>query len=156
MTCQDIASTWSLRAVSVERLSPASAAYVVGYVTRKVVAPYVGKRLAPFMRMSNRPGIGASAMHDVASTILQYNLVVPSELRRGSTRLPLGRYLRSKLNEYTERELPEISAEYRAKLQVVRDFAWESSVSQREVFREINEVHASQLEQREALRRKVL
>lgn len=52
--------------------------------------------------MSLRPGIGAHLMDDVASTLLQYDLVdvdVPSGLRHGSTIWPLGRYLRRRLRQ---------------------------------------------------------
>lgn len=55
-----------------------------------------------FARMSNRPGIGYDALHEIASTFLQFNLEdtqsdVPVTLRHGSRLLPLGRYLRRKL-----------------------------------------------------------
>lgn len=59
--------------------------------------------------MSLRPGIGAHAMHDVASSLLQFNLEksqgdVPSTLRHGSRTLPLGRYLRKTLRSLIGKE----------------------------------------------------
>lgn len=57
-----------------------------------------------FARMSLRPGIGANAVHDVASTLLEYDLHekcadVPSTLLHGGKARPLGRYLTRKLRE---------------------------------------------------------
>lgn len=55
-----------------------------------------------FARMSNRPGLGYHALHELASEMLRLNLDtsqtdVPVSLRHGSRELPLGRYLRKKL-----------------------------------------------------------
>lgn len=74
-------------------------------MTKKMTSkddPRLLGRHPEFGRMSNRPGIGAHAMHDLASTLLQFNLDhsqpdVPSALRHGTRMLPLGRYLRRKL-----------------------------------------------------------
>lgn len=59
--------------------------------------------------MSLRPGIGASAVWDIASTFMEFNLEqseidVPSHLRHGKKLLPLGRYLRKKVREAIGRE----------------------------------------------------
>lgn len=59
--------------------------------------------------MSLRPGIGANFMHDVASTLMSFNLEqsqadVPSALRHGSRTLPLGRYLRRRLRLLTGKQ----------------------------------------------------
>lgn len=77
--------------------------------------PRLQGRYPEFCRMSLRPGIGADAMHDVASVLLQFNLVdlqgdVPSSLRHGSRLLPLGRYLRRKLRTMVgkDEKAPEI------------------------------------------------
>lgn len=64
--------------------------------------PRLAGRHPEFARMSLRPGIGADALHDVASALLEFNLEdrmadVPSALRHGGRLLPLGRYLRMKL-----------------------------------------------------------
>lgn len=71
--------------------------------------------------MSLRPGIGATAMDDVASVMMQFNLDtlqgdVPSSLQSGKKSLPLGRYLRQQLREKIGRDKkalpnPEIEAE---------------------------------------------
>lgn len=66
-------------------------------------------RVPEFSRMSNRPGIGAFAMSDVASSILEFNLEdriadVPAALRHGQRLMPLGRYLRKRLRKEIGRD----------------------------------------------------
>lgn len=149
-TCVDITETWPIGVCSVEKLNRETAAYVVGYVTRKVLAGYTGTKLRPFMRMSTRPGIGAYAMHDVASTVLRYDLNFPVALGSKNPML-LGRYLRRKLSEYTDKEIPRQVTS--PALQAVLDVAWEAGENPKSLLFRINEVYNSQLEQREALRR---
>lgn len=65
--------------------------------------------------MSLRPGIGFTAMEEVARTIERFNLVdrmsdVPTSLRHGRRLLPLGRYLRRRLRVLLGRD-PKISQE---------------------------------------------
>lgn len=55
-----------------------------------------------FARMSLRPGLGYDSLHELASTLMQFNLEdteadVPSALRHGKRLMPLGRYLRGRL-----------------------------------------------------------
>lgn len=66
--------------------------------------PRLKGRDPEFSTMSLKPGIGAGAVSEIASTMLQFNLDasqsdVPVTLRHGSRQLPLGRYLRRKLRE---------------------------------------------------------
>lgn len=103
--CDTVADTWGLGHVLVGDLSLHSAAYVAGYVTKKLVVgnPALGERFPAFARMSLRPGIGGDALWDVASTILAFDLDqrgdVPAGLRHASRELPLGRYLRRRLRK---------------------------------------------------------
>lgn len=116
--CDQVRDTWGRGNVYVGSLTVKSAQYVAGYVLKKMTRfddPRLNGRHPEFARMSLRPGIGADAMHDVASVLLQFNLEeaqgdVPSALRHGSRLLPLGRYLRRKLRTYIGREekAPEI------------------------------------------------
>lgn len=100
--CNLIFQTWGKGEIDVGELTTESAQYLAGYVTKKMTAkddPRLYGRHPEFSRMSNRPGLGRDAMHDVASTILQFDLEnaqadVPSALRHGTRLLPLGRYLR--------------------------------------------------------------
>lgn len=57
-----------------------------------------------FSRQSLRPGIGATAVKQIAETITRYNLLtsagdVPVTLRHGKTEYPLGRYLRKQIRK---------------------------------------------------------
>lgn len=59
--------------------------------------------------MSNRPGIGASAMWEVASELMRHGLDVelddvPTGLRHGRRVMPLGKYLRRILRERIGRD----------------------------------------------------
>ena len=79
-----------------------SASYLAGYVTKKLTDPNdlrLEGRYPEFARMSNRPGIGRDAMHEIASAVLTHETEVPTALRHGKKLKPLGRYLRNQLSE---------------------------------------------------------
>lgn len=87
-----------------------SAAYIAGYVTKKMTDakdPRLKGRHPEFARMSLRPGIGAVAINDVAAALqnrhgwdeIGRTGDVPQVLQHGQTTYPLGRYLRRKLRE---------------------------------------------------------
>lgn len=105
LRCELVRDTWGLGNIYVGNLGTESAQYICGYVTKKMNMrddPRLDGRDPEFCRMSLRPGIGLNAMHDVASTLLQFNLDttqadVPSALRHGSRTLPLGHYLKKNL-----------------------------------------------------------
>jgi len=101
---------WEYGLHHVGDLTLQSAQYVAGYVTKKLTNhdnPLLDGRHPEFARMSLRPGIGATAVPDIAETLSDVHgarLVsalgdVPTSLRHGRRSLPLGRYLRSKLRE---------------------------------------------------------
>lgn len=104
-TCDRVRDSWGLGNILVGSLEEHSAQYIAGYVVKKLTAPddpRLNGRHPEFARMSLRPGIGADAMHEVASVLLTLGLDksqpdVPSALRHGAKTLPLGRYLRRKL-----------------------------------------------------------
>lgn len=103
--CDLVRDAWGLGNVSLGTLEAASAAYVAGYVTKKMTAkddPRLNGRHPEFARMSLKPGIGGDAMHEIASVLMHYALEetevdVPNALRHGSKLYPLGRYLRQRL-----------------------------------------------------------
>ena len=88
-------------------LTPESSQYIAGYVTKKMTFrddPRLKGRHPEFSRMSLRPGIGATFVDEIASTLLTAGTDtgssdVPSALRHGNRILPLGRYLRGRLRE---------------------------------------------------------
>lgn len=103
--CDQVKDSWQQGAIYGGDLTRHSAQYVAGYVCKKMTAaddPRLKGRPPEFARMSNRPGIGADFMHEVASVRMQFDrhLIeedVPMTLRHGDKELPLGRYLRRKL-----------------------------------------------------------
>ena len=90
-------------------VTPASAHYIAGYVTKKMSKedPSLNGRYPEFARMSLRPGIGAVAMSQVAAALrseagrkeLARTGDVPFVLRHGRGYHPLGRYLRQCLRK---------------------------------------------------------
>lgn len=105
-----IRSTWGMGNVFGGDLTLQSAAYIAGYVTKKMTShedPRLNGRYPEFARMSLRPGIGAPFIPTVASALLDESgsrLIalegdVPAALLHGRKQLPLGRYLRRKLRE---------------------------------------------------------
>lgn len=85
-----------------------TAAYVAGYVTKKLTTPgdpRLEGRHPEFARMSNRPGIGAGAAEHLAKQLLQTAQSwesgdVPKVLKAGAKTIPLGRYLLAKLRQH--------------------------------------------------------
>lgn len=110
-SCRGLQSDWSIAGRNVGNiylggLEVASAAYVSGYVTKKLSDPRDERlegRHPEFARMSLRPGIGADFMDEFASTLLEFNLQdqddVPFALRHGNRTMPIGRYLQQRLRE---------------------------------------------------------
>lgn len=121
-------------------LETASAQYVAGYVTKKMTMRDDSRlhgREPEFARMSNRPGIGHSALHEIASQLMTFNLDttqgdVPLTLRHGSRQLPLGRYLRRKLRTMIgkdEKTPQQILDQVKAELLPVQQAAFNASES---------------------------
>lgn len=135
--CDIIKQTWQVGAIQLARIEPASAAYIGGYVVSKLKRGSIGDKHPEFSRMSNRPGIGAHAMHDVADVLLTYDLEekledVPCRLRHGTAMYPLGRYLRGKLRNYIGREdeaPASLMEKYRQEMSELQKEAFENSES---------------------------
>jgi len=108
--CELVATTWKLGQIFIGQLTPESAGYVCGYVVKKMtnkddeyVQEYLKGRHPEFARMSRNPGIAADVAHDIASEIIEHDLKeVPYALRHGQRLLPVGRYLRTKIQEASE------------------------------------------------------
>lgn len=110
-TCESVSKIWGHGHILMGRLEPHSAAYIAGYVTKKMTRTddvRLGNRHPEFARMSLRPGIGYDAMHEYASALITHlpdDEDVPAALRHGSKLLPLGRYLTRVARELTGREI---------------------------------------------------
>ncbi|WNK14931.1 MAG: replication initiator protein [Microvirus sp.] len=103
-SCLAVRETWGHGITHCGHLSPASAAYVAGYVTKKVGLDDDTARAPCFARMSLRPGVGLDSVHEVASTVMQHQsdlgmVDVPVALRHGEKMLPLGPTYRRKLRK---------------------------------------------------------
>lgn len=105
-----VCETWGRGHVMLAELNISTAKYVAGYVTKKYGRQdlaWLKGRHPEFTRMSNRPGIGALAMPDLAAALLsvedgRYVALqedVPTSLEMDGRQFPLGRYLRRKLRE---------------------------------------------------------
>lgn len=120
--CDLVRDTWGYGLVDVGTLTKDSAAYVAGYVTKKMTRkddPRLAGRHPEFGRMSLRPGIGAVGIPDISALltegpgrhIIDATGDIPTTLMSGGKLLPLGRYLRRKLREEIQSKGIEVSSE---------------------------------------------
>lgn len=160
----------------VSPLTPERAGYVAGYVTKKWTDarhPALQGRHPEFARMSNRPGIGATALDavvealhtDVGLDALINTGDVPVRLRSGRRNIRLGRYLRKKLleaigapdkwNEVAKIKASfENQAEMRALLQGYRAVTQNPFGSLKDALISANQARILQVEARSKLRRR--
>lgn len=101
-----VEDSWSCGLCYIGNVTPESARYVTDYVTKYMnfeKSKKLGGRRPEFARMSNRPGIGAPAMRQVAATLLECGYSrekVVSELNYGKRKLPLDKYLKDRLHSH--------------------------------------------------------
>lgn len=119
--------TWPVGRVDVGRVEPASIGYVSGYVFKRFED--YGNRIAPFARMSRRPGIGLNYLEKNKQWHKPENLPeFTQELNRfhimdnGHTRR-LPRYYKEKVFTSGDREA------YSARLQVTRAEAYQREIT---------------------------
>lgn len=151
--CERVKSTWGLGHIMVGSLTAKSAAYVAGYVTKKMTFasdPKLQGREPEFPLRSL--GIGRDAMWEVASELLAFpHLVkpdVPMGLRHGSHVMPLGRYLRRKLRSYVGMEPgapQEILDQQAAEMRPVYEAAFRDRTSLKKVVVAATEHEAASL-----------
>ncbi|UDN67890.1 replication initiator protein [robinz microvirus RP_172] len=161
--CDGLKGIWAKGIVYSGQLEDASAAYICGYITKKLTSkhhPELGGRYPEFARMSLKPGIGAGLIPEVASVLLTHNLEqlpdVPTSLRTGARVQPLGRYLTQQLRSHVglDKKAPQATLEaQKAKLQILRETAFQtcSLGKNKETFQKlILDVHAGANAQLEA------
>lgn len=138
--CRLFGDTWLHGNVDLGTVASDSAAYVAGYTLKHMTHVddiRLNGRPPEFCRMSLRPGIGADAMWDVASDLMKYGfdeslIDVPTELAHGRSKLPLGRYLRSKLRVAIGRDggtPEEVLKAMAEEMRPLREVAFNSSSS---------------------------
>lgn len=151
--------------VDLGEVNTESAQYVAQYTTKKMTAKEDSRLLGrhpEFARMSLKPGIGADFMPDVASSLLEFNLVekqgdVPSSLRHGSRIMPLGRYLRRQLRKQVgmDEKAPQSTLDQaKERLQPLREVAFETSQSFKKVVVEAADEKVRQMENRNRIFKK--
>ena len=130
--CDTVRKVWGFGLVELAGLEPASASYVAGYVTKKLTDkdnPLLEGRHPEFARMSNRPGIGAGMMDEIASGIMELEIEyddAPGAIGMGKKKYPIGRYLQQNLRKKLGRDpkTPEsVTEEYDKKMQPLRETA---------------------------------
>lgn len=110
-----VGSVWPYGFVYPGTLTPESAGYVAGYVTKKMTQktdPRLGGRYPEFARMSLKPGIGALSVEGFAEMLTTEHGAesitetgdVPASYRAFGRNQPIGRYMRRKLREYLDFE----------------------------------------------------
>lgn len=143
--CDQVKKHWGKGAIQVGRLEPESAAYVAGYVTKKIKRGALPEGVKPeFQRMSLRPGLGYGVLADVSHVLMQHELEktltdVPVSLRHGTTQLPLGRYLRQNLRKQIGRDEKcpeEVKEQLKENMRVLRETAFVNSQNIQEAIRE--------------------
>lgn len=109
-TCNLVRKTWGKGNILIGTLTVESARYIAGYVTKKMTSwhdPRLQGKHPEFTRQSNRSGIGAPAIPEIAEVFnTKYGAIelatvgdVPTSLTHGTKQMPLGRYLRKKLQK---------------------------------------------------------
>lgn len=145
--CDRVLAAWGLGHVMLGTLTPDSAQYISGYVTKKMTGKADLRLLGrhpEFARMSLRPGIGAGFVPEIAASLIAHNLEysiedVPVALRHGKRLLPLGRYLRGRLREAIGRDKKTPQAVLQAQaaeLSAMRKIAWDTKKPLQEVLAE--------------------
>lgn len=124
---------WGRGSVRVDEFNHLTAQYVAGYTVKKLT-DWRDKNVwntPEFALMSNRPGIGAAAMEQIARDLRGVSQSwesgdVPHLLKVGKKSIPLGRYLLKKLREasgfteqYTREVKDRLSYEKSVEMQVV-------------------------------------
>lgn len=134
--CDLIRKTWGLGHIYLGELNETSARYTAGYVTKKMTSPddpRLKGRHPEFARASNRPGIGANFIREIALAMGVYAEElpdVPFSIAHGERPLPLGRYLRNRLRKELgrpENTPPEALEEWEESVRAMYEAAYLAS-----------------------------
>jgi len=167
-TCKLIRETWGWGATDVATLEYESAAYVAGYVTKKMTNPkdpkvqaWLKGRKAEKSHMSRNPGIGANSLTEIAialsseygEQLIQQTGDVPMQINTDGRSMPLGRYLRQKLREelgygdaLREQALTKYKLENYEKTMLLREEAKAEGKTSCELYKKIKEERFQKIE----------
>ena len=119
--CDRVRDAWGLGHVGLGSVTHQSVRYVCGYMIKNMRHRHdhrLNGREPEFSRKSNRPGIGYGALREVTETILEFGLErsekVPTHLRHGAIKRPLGRYLRGKIADMLQMDKSSVDEEVQA------------------------------------------
>lgn len=160
-----VCRNWGKGSCHVGELTEQSASYVAGYVMNKLShKEYIGiLGLEPeFARMSLRPGIGAEAVPLLKDALIDSDGVihpacdvdVPSVIRSGGKKYPLGRYLRSRLRKSMggDGKEPELANRVRQVEVIAKDFPQFDRIKH---FKELKELRRVQSQRNAASRAQI-
>lgn len=118
--CDLIRDIWGMGHIGLGSVTHQSVRYVCGYMTKNMRHRHDERlkgREPEFSRKSNRPGIGYPALSELTETILEHALdseKVPTHLRHGAVKRPLGRYLRGKVADMLQMDKTCVDEELQA------------------------------------------
>lgn len=124
-----IAKAWDKGFVHVGELNIDSAKYIAGYVLKKMTSytnPALEGKQREFARMSLKPGIGALECENIGKRLKRafengaVALDVPGEIRQAGRKMPVGRYVQSKMREAVGWE-PNMPQDAKAAIKALRD-----------------------------------
>jgi hypothetical protein len=105
--CRTTRETWKLGLVHVGTGTEESAAYVAGYVVKRLnkSSNLLCGRAPEFSVMSRKPMLGFGALHEIASSLLRHNQVdVPGYLVINRKKWPLGQTAKRRLRKLMGRD----------------------------------------------------
>lgn len=107
--CELVRSAWGHGNVTLDELNDTTADYIGGYVTKKMTDPKDSRlegRYPEFTSYPMRPGLAAGAVPIIAQALqTEYGPLtfkhgdIPHALARGRKKVPLGRYLKTKVRK---------------------------------------------------------
>lgn len=163
--CDTIQKAWNKGQIQLGTLEQNSIQYIAGYIVKKMTKHddiRLQGRTPEFARMSLKPGIGYDMMHELASTLMEYNLEnkltdVPNILQHGQKRLPLGNYLKRKLRKMinrSENAPQEILQTQKQKMSLMRQTAYDNSIPLIKIYEKETEGKRIQIEARQERNKK--
>lgn len=155
--CRTMEKSWGHGSVAVGELARESAAYIAGYVTKKMTLvddPRLKGRHPEFAQMSRKPGIGALAVPaiinslttDEGARLIEAGQGFPRALSHGRRSLPLGRYLIGRMrthygannDEIQKANMQKFAQEMRELFEAARFDPVQKKKTARQIINEIN------------------